>query len=115
MYVIDFKSLAEGTSSCRLTPSTMASVLSPEPTVPKPHEKYWLEDGSLVLRSQATLYKVHRTLLHRHSPVLASLGPAANGTKAGSLDGVAAVTIPEERGVKDADFDVLLEHLYHDV
>ncbi|KAI0697299.1 hypothetical protein C8T65DRAFT_26069 [Cerioporus squamosus] len=80
------------------------------------HEKFWLDDGSIVLRAQDDLYKVHRSLLHRHSKTLASLQPL-HGEHAvrDTVDGLEVVHIPDELGVRSADFEALLEHLYHDI
>ncbi|KAI0353228.1 hypothetical protein OH77DRAFT_1407452 [Trametes cingulata] len=85
------------------------------------HARYWLDDGSLVVRAQDDVYKVHRTLLHRHSKVLAALPPSssadANAEEAGEsgkADGLVVVHIPDELEVKSEDFEALLEHLYHD-
>ncbi|EIW53294.1 uncharacterized protein TRAVEDRAFT_154698 [Trametes versicolor FP-101664 SS1] len=77
------------------------------------HARYWLEDGSLVVRAQDDFYKVHRTLLHRHSKVLAALGPSPTDD-GHTVDGLVVVHIPDALEVRSADFEALLEHLYHD-
>lgn len=77
------------------------------------HARYWLEDGSLVVRAQDDYYKVHRTLLHRHSEVLAALGPSPTDDGR-TVDGLVVVHIPDALEVRSADFEALLEHLYHD-
>ena len=77
----------------------------------KRHDKYWLDDGSMILRSQDILYKVHRTLLHRHSNLFRALSSCGH---AQIIDGVEVTTIPEELNVNSADVEALLEHLYHD-
>ncbi|KAH9917579.1 uncharacterized protein B0H18DRAFT_1033756, partial [Fomitopsis serialis] len=79
------------------------------------HPKYWLEDGSLVVRTQGDLFKVHRTLLQRHSPVVSSLAENASRDEAARTDGCPTLHVPDELGVESADFETLLEHLYHDV
>lgn len=84
------------------------------------HPKYWLDDGSLIVRTQNDMYKVHRTLLHRHSSVLSSLAGSASQPqnricKQTAIDGCPIVHVPDELGVDSADFEALLEHLYHDV
>ncbi|KAI8982947.1 hypothetical protein BD414DRAFT_464037 [Trametes punicea] len=80
------------------------------------HARYWLDDGSLVVRAQDDIYKVHRTLLHRHSKVLASLSPSLDDTNDSkrTTDGLVIVHIPDELQVRSEDFEALLEHLYHD-
>ncbi|KAI9065077.1 hypothetical protein FKP32DRAFT_1665636 [Trametes sanguinea] len=80
------------------------------------HARYWLDDGSLVVRAQDDIYKVHRTLLDRHSKVLASLSPSKDGSDENkdAVDGLIVVHIPDELEVRSEDFEALLEHLYHD-
>ncbi|KAL6300226.1 hypothetical protein BKA93DRAFT_819564 [Sparassis latifolia] len=80
---------------------------------PRPHAKYWLDDGSLVIRTQNDLFKVHRTLLVRHSIVLSSLSDGVQTVE--DTDGCPIVHIPDELGVQSADLEALLEHLYHDI
>lgn len=75
------------------------------------HPRYWLEDGSLILRTQNDIFKVHRTLLSRHSPVLSSLSDKASV----GAEGCPMVHIPDETGVASADLEALLEYLYHDI
>lgn len=80
------------------------------------HPKYWLDDGSLVIRAQSDVFKVHRTLLDRHSTILSSLSNAARSRGAQVLiDGCPAIQIPDDLGVESVDFEALLEHLYHDM
>ena len=75
------------------------------------HEKYWLDDGSIIIRSRHNIYKVHRTLLQRHS----NLFPAFNiGGDAQKIDGLEVLRIQEELNVDSADVEALLEYLYHD-
>ncbi|KAI0364914.1 hypothetical protein BV20DRAFT_955300 [Pilatotrama ljubarskyi] len=102
-----------------LTVSTTAAQDSSQHAAPpalRRHARYWLDDGSLVVRAQDDIYKVHRTLLHRHSKVLASLSPSADAEdeKGGRADGLVVVHIPDELEVRSEDFEALLEHLYHD-
>ncbi|KAI0744062.1 hypothetical protein C8Q80DRAFT_1184827 [Daedaleopsis nitida] len=77
------------------------------------HEKYWFDDGSLVLRAHNDIFKVHRTLLHRHSKTLASLSTSENDSTH-HLDDVAVQHIPEHLDVRSQDVETLLQHLYHD-
>ncbi|CCM05135.1 uncharacterized protein FIBRA_07343 [Fibroporia radiculosa] len=79
----------------------------------QPHPRYWLSDGSLIVRTQGHAFKIHRTLLHRHSPVLAALSTSQEAN-CDSMHGCPLVYIPDERGVSSADFEALLAHLYHD-
>ncbi len=80
------------------------------------HNKYWLDDGSLILPTHDNLYKVHRTLLERHSRLLATLYPPDNlEERAKLVDGLVVVRIPDELQVRSGDLDILLEYLYHDL
>jgi hypothetical protein len=74
------------------------------------HPTYWLEDGSLLICVEEVLFKVHKTLLHRHSHVL----NLWTSTMPESSD-VDITFIPDVIGVLVEDFVALLEHLYHDV
>lgn len=38
-----------------------------------PSEKYWFEDGNIVLRVEDTLFRVHRGMLSRHSTVFSDM------------------------------------------
>lgn len=75
------------------------------------HDKYWLADGSVILQTRDTAYKVHRTLLARHSPFLATLTPDAAGSTSTTTI-TPLVRLPDT--VHSADLDALLAHLYHD-
>ena len=80
------------------------------------HAKYWLDDGSLILQTHDSLYKVHRTLLERHSRLLASLHTPGDVEEKGKLvEGLIVVRVPDELEVRSADLEILLEYLYHDV
>ena len=80
------------------------------------HPKYWLDDGSLILQTHDSLYKVHRTLLERHSRLLASLNTPGDVEEKGKLvEGLVVVRVPDELEVRSGDLEILLEYLYHDV
>lgn len=86
---------------------------------PRRHPKYWFDDGSLVVHTRNDLFKVHRTLLCRHSAVLSSLSqgiPQNQGQSAAptTIDGCPIAYIPDGMNVDSADLEALLEHLYHD-
>lgn len=76
------------------------------------HHKFWLDDGSLIVRAQNDLYKVHRTLLTRQSSRLASLAEGEPHHAAATECPI--LHIPKEVGLESQDFEALLEHLYHD-
>ncbi|KAJ7650166.1 hypothetical protein FB45DRAFT_11170 [Roridomyces roridus] len=65
------------------------------------HPVFWFEDGSLSIQIESTIFKIHRTLLNRHSPFL-------------STNNDDLLKIDSSRGVSVRDFEILLEHLYHD-
>ncbi|KAJ7067021.1 hypothetical protein C8F01DRAFT_1120023 [Mycena amicta] len=67
------------------------------------HPVFWLDDGSVIIEIEAVTFKVHRTLLTRHSPFLLSC-----------TQSTLSVRIDPARGVSALDFLVLLESLYHD-
>ena len=75
-----------------------ASSLSPQ---------FWFEDGSVIVALAKERFKLHRSLLNRHSALFASL-PSSTSTD------VPTVEIPGELA-NAKDFAALLRHLYHDV
>ncbi|KAJ6576569.1 hypothetical protein DFH09DRAFT_1149734 [Mycena vulgaris] len=88
------------------------------------HPVFYFDDGSLILQVEAVIFKVHRALLTRHSPFLSSmesLSPrnGSHGTSEPSASrGVVetqCMDIDPARKVSVLDFEVLLEHLYHDI
>ena len=88
----------------------------------RPHSQYWFEDGSLILLSYHNLYKVHKTLLLRHSPTLTkwiSQGhlaiPMVDDYLLPQSAGSIHVKIPDDIRLRNEDLEALLEHLYHDV
>jgi hypothetical protein len=84
------------------------------------HLKFWFDDGSIVFRVQNHLFKVHWSLLSRHSSffahhrIKASYGSMAGNWGVDKIPGVYIVVDPS-RHVLTQDVEVLLEHLYHDV
>ncbi|OSD08239.1 hypothetical protein PYCCODRAFT_1429301 [Trametes coccinea BRFM310] len=107
--------MAAITVTVSTTDTNGADTQSTYPTLRR-HARYWLDDGSLIVRAQDDIYKVHRTLLDRHSKILASLRPSSNDTNNNQqiVDGLVVVHIPDELEVRSEDFEALLEHLYHD-
>ncbi|KAJ3532598.1 hypothetical protein NM688_g7397 [Phlebia brevispora] len=74
----------------------------------KTTSSYWFEDGSVIARLRDHNFKIHKSLLVRHSPFLSSLSISRND----KLD-VPILDIPEGRATVE-DFTALLGHLYHD-
>lgn len=93
------------------------------PAVPSPDHDYapppssestsfWFDDGSVIVAVAKERFKLHRSLLTRHSSLFESL-PASQDVGAKAQD-PPTVAIPH--GLADPkDFTALLEHLYHDV
>lgn len=84
------------------------------------HPIYWFEDGSLVLHVKDVLFRVHRSLLERHSPYLASLtntGPTLNLPPIirETGDSVSYALLGADRQINSRDVEALLEHMYHDL
>ncbi|TFK32821.1 hypothetical protein BDQ12DRAFT_691944 [Crucibulum laeve] len=103
---------------------------SSELTLPQKHPMYWFDDGSIIIRVENTLFKLHLTLISRHSAYfsayttahLFSRGEAPTGLKLFNQcddeiesSGYLFIDTEHSRGVVAADMVVLLEHLYHDV
>jgi hypothetical protein len=97
-----------------------------EPIV-RNHPVYWLDDGSLVLDVEVQRFKVHRTLLSRHSRFFASLSSAPHETSSSGLtandsptvvrktQGFDHIVLEQRKEVRAEDVEALLQHLYHDV
>jgi hypothetical protein len=49
-----------------------------KPQAAQVHPVFWFSDGSIVLRAQEQLFRVHHSLLSRLSPFFATLGTAGN-------------------------------------
>jgi len=50
----------------RRTEENITAEQQPTPT----HSKYWFDDGNVVLQAENTQFRVHRSMLSRHSHVL---------------------------------------------
>ncbi|KDR69271.1 hypothetical protein GALMADRAFT_215272 [Galerina marginata CBS 339.88] len=95
------------------------------------HPIYWFEDGSLVLDVEVQRFRVHRTLLSRHSRFFSMLelglkGDTTNGSRERNKEeetpisalnrhALNHVVLEPKRQVRAQDVEVLLQHLYHDV
>ncbi|KAI6124758.1 hypothetical protein EDD16DRAFT_1560636 [Pisolithus croceorrhizus] len=96
------------------------------------HAKYWFDDGSVIVTIQtlsshdsaegAVLFKLHSSLLARHSTYFSRVldGAGTDGgekLESGNSTGsscIPTVTVLPALGVRLEDFVSLLEHLYHD-
>ncbi|KAI0063516.1 hypothetical protein BV25DRAFT_1837508 [Artomyces pyxidatus] len=70
-------------------------------------ERFWLDDGNIVLLCGATGFRVHRTVLAMHSPVFRDMFAYADGAD-DTIDGCPAVHLQDE----PAALTTLLESLY---
>lgn len=110
--------LQDGCEKWRRTSSFRPSVSQANAELRK-HPVYWFDDGLLVLHIQNTLFRVHLSLLKRHSPYLASLETTNPVIKPipiinESSTPVMYVTLGPDRPVNSRDVEALLEHMYHD-
>ncbi|KAF8958059.1 hypothetical protein BDZ97DRAFT_1843891, partial [Flammula alnicola] len=90
------------------------------------HPIYWFEDGSLVLDVEVQRFKVHHTLVSRHSRFFSGLAEkkissrSQNGTISAETptlndNHLKHVVLEPKRQVRATDVEALLQHLYHDV
>ena len=94
-----------------------------EEVVIRNHPIYWFEDGSLVLDVEVQRFKVHNSLLSRHSKFFSTLTPNVQGVDKSTATlghnhhqtGVRHVVLEPKRQVKARDVEALLGHFYHDV
>lgn len=109
------------------THPTTGSIEVQEESIVRNHPIYWLDDGSLVLDVEVQRFKVHRTLLSRHSRFFASLSSAPHGTSGSGFtandsptlvrktQGFDHIVLEQRKEVRAEDVEALLQHLYHDV
>ncbi|EJF61195.1 hypothetical protein DICSQDRAFT_106259 [Dichomitus squalens LYAD-421 SS1] len=74
------------------------------------HSDYCFDDGNVVLECQGTLYKVHRSLLERHSPVFREMFMLPQPE--GSIEGLSEENPITLEGIEADDFTRLLSLLY---
>lgn len=74
----------------------------------KRHQEYWFDDGSVVVIAQNTAYKIHKSVLARHSEVFNGLFSVPQTCADDHVDGCPVVPIPDS----SADFSNLLQALY---
>ncbi|KAF8236753.1 hypothetical protein L208DRAFT_1421801 [Tricholoma matsutake] len=83
------------------------------------HQIFWFEDGSVVVRVQDHLFKVHQSLLARHSNFFAHFHAVAKTSSDNFREdwaiGCDYIVVDLNKRVLVQDVEVLLEHLYHDV
>jgi BTB/POZ domain-containing protein len=109
-------------NECDLSRACTGSIEVQEPTIQN-HPVYWLDDGSLVLDVEVQRFKVHRTLLSRHSRFFASLSSAPHEISGSGLTPSGSATVAQthhivleqRKEIRAEDVEALLQHLYHDV
>ncbi|KAF7370405.1 BTB domain-containing protein [Mycena sanguinolenta] len=75
---------------------------------PIKHSEFWLRDGSVVLQAQNTQFRVHFSVLARHSPVFRDMEELPQPSDGPSVDGCPVVCLPDESN----DVEYLLKALY---
>ncbi|THH13831.1 hypothetical protein EW146_g6432 [Bondarzewia mesenterica] len=85
------------------------------------HPVFWFDDGSLLVPLSSSIFNIHRSLLTRHSQTCSSWITAMSDPTISSrfatfsdMSPTAVLAVPSHINVTVADFEVLLEHLYHD-
>ena len=83
-------------------------------------DRFWFYDGSVLVSLSPLVYKVHKSILDRHSSkftlwLLDLEDPAALALSKTINDaGTPVIVIPSGMGISVEDFQTLLAHLYHD-
>ena len=117
--------LGAAASTSKITLQDVLSGPSPSPLSSPPpthqqrvtrHPDFWLYDGSIVLNVQNTLFRVHQTILAKHSEVFADLFTLPQPLPAGSGEddeGVVEGCPVVEMHDCATDFADLLHAIYH--
>ena len=80
-------------------------------TGPRPHEELWFSDGSIVLSTDKHLYRVHKSVLAKHSKVLSDLLEIPTGDIA-QMESWECVPMVRMVGDSDGEVYMLLKALY---
>jgi hypothetical protein len=86
---------------------------------PQISDRFWFDDGSVIVSLVPTVYKVHKSILDRHSTkfapwLLDATDPTALALSSAIGDAKTPImAIPVELGLAIEDFEALLAHLYH--
>jgi hypothetical protein len=103
--------------SIRMSPNLANGIESQQP---QRSHRFWFDDGSVLVSLIPSVYKVHKSILDRHStkfaswlldatdPAALTLSRALNHTK------IQVIAIPGDQHIATEDFETLLAHLYHD-
>lgn len=61
--------------------------------LPQRHDQHWFEDGNIILLAGNVAFKVHRSLLCRHSQVFKDLFELSQPSDEEEMEGVPAVSL----------------------
>ena len=92
----------------------------PEPQPPLKSNRFWFNNGTVLVSLVSSVYKVHKSILDGHSTKLATwlldvTDPTALALSRAIGDAeTPIIAIPAELGVTIEDFEMLLVYLYHD-
>jgi len=108
-----------------VNPAGSTKDIEVQDSIVRNHPIYWFDDGSLVLEVEVQRFKVHRTLLSRHSRFFSSISTPQeiSGSVITTNDPPTVVqtqafdriVLEQRKEVKAEDVEALLQHLYHDV
>ena len=97
---------------------TIAS--GPESQSPRRSNRFWFDEGTVLVSLVLSVYKVHKSILDRHSTkfapwLLDTTDPTALAIyrALGDVE-TPIIAIPVELGIAIEDFETLLAYLYHD-
>ena len=91
-----------------------------ESQIPRKSDRFWFDDGSVLVSLVPSVYKVHKSILDRLSKqfvpwLLDATDPAALAlSRAIGHVGTPVIAVPDKLGITTEDFETLLAHLYHD-
>jgi BTB/POZ domain. len=75
----------------------------------KPHADFWFVDGSVVIIVEATSFKIHQSVLSRHSDVFSGMFTVPQPARDDTIDGCPVVVLSQD---KASDFVDVLKALY---
>jgi hypothetical protein len=100
-----------------MTPTLVDGI---ESQPPRKCDRFWFEDGSVLVSLAPSVYKVHKSILDRLSTkfapwLLDDTDPAVLAlSRAIGQSRMPIIAVPSKLGITIEDFETLLAHLYHD-
>jgi hypothetical protein len=97
---------------------TLANGTESQP--PRKSNRFWFDDGSILVSLAPVVYKLHKSILDRLSKkfalwLLGAMDPAALAlSRAIGHSQMPIIAIPGQLDIAIGDFETLLAHLYHD-